>query len=320
MSYPVLHGPCKPIPPLLSQFVQQGGQDAYSPVQEGAHVAPYFIVDPEVGPFIDHTPEDLFGPSSLDVPYNCQSMSATPGPRPGSSSYYTGRTVRSADMRSELLESIVQEVSELKELAAMRTHHHHTDSLPVQTNARETGIAKLHILVGKASNLSHSPSFTPDPYVKLQIGDKSIKTSTKKSTANPLWNESFKFFVRLAATTHPGIRIAAQRLELKMMDANRDEELGAASVNLQDLIDSRPCEKTTVLKDGTGAPVGRLTLVVKPHGFGLKSVPRPPPAPPVALPSDYLEDTSYQNKVEHMQAELRSMQRDNQRLEHRVRP
>ena len=71
---------------------------------------------------------------------------------------------------------------------------------------------------------------TSDPYVILQIEDQRIETTFKKSTLNPVWNESFTFEI------HHG----RDPLFIEVMDKDtfgEDESEGVCTFSLDDLRD-----------------------------------------------------------------------------------
>lgn len=71
---------------------------------------------------------------------------------------------------------------------------------------------------------------TSDPYVILQIEDQRIETTFKKSTLNPVWNESFTFEI-----IHGG-----EPLLIEVMDKDTfgdDDSEGICQFRLQNLRD-----------------------------------------------------------------------------------
>ncbi|CAG8650572.1 9938_t:CDS:2 [Paraglomus occultum] len=86
---------------------------------------------------------------------------------------------------------------------------------------------ELKVIVVEAKNLKDEDLIgKSDPYVELWISkDYKQRTSTKKNTLNPIWNEDFKF----NTDTHE------HHLYIKVLDEDfgEDDKLGEAKVDLK---------------------------------------------------------------------------------------
>lgn len=99
-----------------------------------------------------------------------------------------------------------------------------------------------------------------DPYVKLFWGGQTVKTSTKKKTLNPYWNETFTLTSSLA--TEP--------LKVSCYDWDRftrDDVLGTGEVRTDDLINKTE-KSVTVHLSPRGEIQLRLTALNFPEHYG----------------------------------------------------
>ena len=99
---------------------------------------------------------------------------------------------------------------------------------------------------------------TSDPYVILQIEDQRIETTFKKSTLNPVWNESFTFEI------HHG----RDPLFIEVMDKDtfgEDDSEGVCTFSLDELRDQMKHDQWLELIDrATGQPSqGRIRLMLQ---------------------------------------------------------
>jgi len=67
------------------------------------------------------------------------------------------------------------------------------------------------------------------PYVKLRLRDVVQKTSLKKDTHNPKWNETFEFFVENTATEKLTFCVKHQGFFMK-------KSIGSATVHVRDIV------------------------------------------------------------------------------------
>lgn len=98
---------------------------------------------------------------------------------------------------------------------------------------------------------------TSDPYVVLQIEDQRIETNYKKSTLNPVWNESFTFEI-----VH-----GSEPLQIVAMDKDfygKDDFEGMCDFSLANLQDQMKHDQWLDLKDENGQPSqGRIRLMLQ---------------------------------------------------------
>ena len=98
---------------------------------------------------------------------------------------------------------------------------------------------------------------TSDPYVVLQIEDQRIETNYKKSTLQPVWNESFTFEI-----TH-----GREPLQIVVMDKDtfgNDDLEGICQFPLNQLRDQMKHDQWLDLVDEKGQPTqGRVRLMLQ---------------------------------------------------------
>jgi len=91
--------------------------------------------------------------------------------------------------------------------------------------------SELKLEVLEAKNLKAGDiGGTSDPYCNIKFDDKTEKTSTIKSTVNPVWNEKFKF----------AVKTGNEILEIDIMDydfMSTDDSIGKVKVPLSLLRD-----------------------------------------------------------------------------------
>lgn len=81
---------------------------------------------------------------------------------------------------------------------------------------------------------SADPNGYSDPYVKFKLHDKSHKSTIKRFTLNPAWNEKFEWFrVRLLASAASCMLWAALPTAAHLLSAEAD---GSSSLLLQTLV------------------------------------------------------------------------------------
>jgi len=81
-----------------------------------------------------------------------------------------------------------------------------------------------------------------DPYGVFTLGSQKVKSKIKKSTLEPVWNETFQFCVQSLD----------EKLLLKVWDydlGRKSDHMGDASIDLADLEDGKPTEKTITLQN-----------------------------------------------------------------------
>jgi Ca2+-dependent lipid-binding protein len=98
---------------------------------------------------------------------------------------------------------------------------------------------------------------TSDPYVILQVEDQRIETNFKKSTLNPVWNESFTFEI-----SH-----GREPLQIVVMDKDtfgKDDLEGMCEFPLVHLQDQMKHDQWIDLRDEQGQPSqGRIRLMLQ---------------------------------------------------------
>ena len=78
---------------------------------------------------------------------------------------------------------------------------------------------------------SADPNGYSDPYVKFKLHDKSHKSTIKRFTLNPAWNEKFEWFrVRLVASAASYMSLATLLIAAHLLSAEAD---GSSSTLLQ---------------------------------------------------------------------------------------
>ncbi|GBG66339.1 hypothetical protein CBR_g58829 [Chara braunii] len=113
--------------------------------------------------------------------------------------------------------------------------------------------AVIEVLDGKELEGKDRTGFS-DPYVKLQIGRVKMRTSFKKQTISPYWNEIFR--LRIAGWHFP------VKLHLRVRDHDsfgKDDELGYTEV---DLADYRNGERHEIWKKLDGAKSGIIHMAI----------------------------------------------------------
>uniref|UniRef100_G3MPQ9 C2 domain-containing protein n=1 Tax=Amblyomma maculatum TaxID=34609 RepID=G3MPQ9_AMBMU len=108
----------------------------------------------------------------------------------------------------------------------------------------------LRVRVIRGTNLAFRDTRGSDPYVVLRMGDQRLKTSAKKNTANPEWNEDLTLSV-----SEPVLPL---KIEIYDKDTfTRDDEMGEAELDIQPFLDA-------VRLAWDGIPDGALLKSVEP--------------------------------------------------------
>jgi hypothetical protein len=127
------------------------------------------------------------------------------------------------------------------------------------------GPALLDIQVLRARNLiAADRGGTSDPYVRIVVGDAvgaAVKTTVKKKTLEPVWEESFS--IRLESEQR------RQMLQIECFDKDMvgaDDSLGRNTMKLGDLINKHTCKewrKLTNVQDGGPDNEGEVEIKYK---------------------------------------------------------
>lgn len=114
----------------------------------------------------------------------------------------------------------------------------------------ESILGLLRVRIIKGVNLAVRDTSGSDPYIVLRMGRQKLKTSVKKNTVNPEWNEDLTLSV-----LEPLVPI-----KLKVFDKDtfsRDDKMGDAEFEIAPFIEA--------VKMGlTGFPNGTIITAVKP--------------------------------------------------------
>ena len=89
------------------------------------------------------------------------------------------------------------------------------------------GMLRVHVIAGKnlpIADMALIGQGTSDPYIKLHLGAKEVRTKTKLKTVNPTWNEVFDFIV-----SEPEGQLL--NLELYDEDLQQDDYLGNVDID-----------------------------------------------------------------------------------------
>ncbi|NP_001304764.1 Protein C2-DOMAIN ABA-RELATED 8 [Zea mays] len=92
-------------------------------------------------------------------------------------------------------------------------------------------VGLLKVRVVRGINLAYRDARGSDPYVVLRLGKKKLKTSVKKRSVNPIWQEELTLTV-----TDP-----SQPLKLEVFDKDtfsRDDPMGDAEVDVAPLMEA----------------------------------------------------------------------------------
>eukprot|EP01059_Diplonema_ambulator_P033566 TRINITY_DN709_c0_g2_i2.p1 TRINITY_DN709_c0_g2~~TRINITY_DN709_c0_g2_i2.p1 ORF type:complete len:231 (+),score=61.33 TRINITY_DN709_c0_g2_i2:62-754(+) len=129
-------------------------------------------------------------------------------------------------------------------------------------------MGKLDVRIVGCRNLSNTETFgVSDPYVVVSCEGKKYRTTTKKQTLNPEWNEKFTFMLADEASA---------RLEMEVWDANVmvDSPMGRYAVALDGLVRGVVSDKWYMLQ---GAKTGEIRVRVMAVDFGKSPAPSAPP-------------------------------------------
>lgn len=143
----------------------------------------------------------------------------------------TGRVMLSIEAQSSMSGKSEAEVEELKSTKKAVRDVKKAEGL------RERGFGTLEITVVSAERLMAADrGGTSDPFVELNCGGKKVKTTTKKKTLNPTWDEVFIMEVSNKAVS----------LEVSIFDADMvgSAFLGLACINLDDLPEGKDVLKS----------------------------------------------------------------------------
>ncbi|XP_051563285.1 uncharacterized protein LOC127446426 isoform X3 [Myxocyprinus asiaticus] len=120
------------------------------------------------------------------------------------------------------------------------------------------GLLRLHLLeaqnlVAKDNTMGGMVKGKSDPYVNIQIGDKTFKSHVIKENLNPTWNEMYELV--LASNSTPDVLV-----EVFDKDMDKDDFLGRIKISLQEIIQSQFMDQWFSLSD---VKHGRLHLVLE---------------------------------------------------------
>ena len=136
-------------------------------------------------------------------------------------------------------------------------------------------MGKFDVRVMACRNLYNKETFgKSDPYVVVSCGDKKYKTTTKKNTLNPSWEEKFTFMIADPETT---------QLQLEVWDNNmvRDEKMGIFNVSLSGLTKGKVEDNWHILNETKS---GEIHIRLMAHDFGRDAAAPKPSAPPASAP------------------------------------
>eukprot|EP01060_Flectonema_neradi_P032570 TRINITY_DN520_c8_g1_i1.p1 TRINITY_DN520_c8_g1~~TRINITY_DN520_c8_g1_i1.p1 ORF type:complete len:291 (+),score=55.98 TRINITY_DN520_c8_g1_i1:57-875(+) len=131
-------------------------------------------------------------------------------------------------------------------------------------------MGKVDIRICECRKLTNQETFgTSDPYCMVSCEGKTYRTSVKKSTLNPKWDEKFSFMVADPASAQVMVRVRDHNV-------TSDEPMGYYNINLSGLYKGKVEDSWHVMK---GCRRGEIRLRVMAVDFGKDAVPAKGPVP-----------------------------------------
>ena len=109
----------------------------------------------------------------------------------------------------------------------------------------------LNVAVIQARRLKAMDLFTSDPYVKMEGNHKVFKTTIKKKTLTPYWEEGFELDI-----TDPNGVVCFSVFDYDLL--SKDDFMGGIDIALEDLADGKPHRKWYKLVDNRRTKKGKI--------------------------------------------------------------
>ncbi|GFP84210.1 ADP-ribosylation factor GTPase-activating protein agd12 [Phtheirospermum japonicum] len=204
----------------------------------GAHISKVLSVS--LDDWSDEEIEAMFevgGNASANSIYEAYFPEGVSKPKPDASHEDRLKFIKSKYEHQEFLKPSLRILSSSSEKGSLKTSLSRKimDSFRSSSSSNSNGMAEflgtLKIKVLKGTNLAVRDMLSSDPYIILNLGQQTVRTTVVKSNLNPIWNEELKLDVPENYGT-----IKLQVYDHDMFSA--DDIMGEAEIDIQPMITS----------------------------------------------------------------------------------